>query len=292
MSENIRWPLVVEWRLTGRCNERCNFCYGPDHSMMEEPDAVERLISFIGNSPVPVVRVTGGEPLLYPRINEVIEVLAGTYNKKVVLSTNGWKALSHAQMIVDFVAKLNMPIEGGTPDVHAQSSRSHGSLKHVIEFLSYLQPLKQRPVVKVGSVVSRLSPQPGYLRDVLDLILDLPVDRWKIYQFIPVGPLSDKTLIITDELFQQHCDDLTQYLACQTKPPELDIDFSWAATRDSAYFLIEPNGDVMIPMGDSRAATLRRIGNALSSPLADLAVRWDQYANLGNHYANLWMRGQ
>ncbi|EDQ91279.1 uncharacterized protein MONBRDRAFT_18013 [Monosiga brevicollis MX1] len=82
--------------LTERCNLRCQYCMPEDGIKLT---ASERLISFeerqqlaalFGRMGVTKFRLTGGEPLVYPRLVEVVESLKALPNTtEVNMTTNG-----------------------------------------------------------------------------------------------------------------------------------------------------------------------------------------------------------
>ena len=73
-SPNIR--PVIFWNLTGRCNLSCDHCYnysGPNQGIVDELSTSEAL-SFIddcGSLRVPVILLSGGEPLMRPEFSEL-----------------------------------------------------------------------------------------------------------------------------------------------------------------------------------------------------------------------------
>ncbi len=64
-------PILLVASLTGRCNWNCDFCYLRDQKT-EDLD-YDKLINFIDSLPIVGIELTGGEPTLYKKINELIE---------------------------------------------------------------------------------------------------------------------------------------------------------------------------------------------------------------------------
>jgi DNA-binding Lrp family transcriptional regulator len=120
-----------------------------------------------------------------------------------------------------------------------------------------------------------------------DLIKQFPVERWKIYQYIPEGPIVDASLCVGNELFAFIKERFIQSLDRQDGRLGLDISFSSAADRDSAYFIVQPLGDVIIPSGDNEATSEVPVGNLLTDPVEVVVDRWSQVASMRNHRSNL-----
>ena len=74
--------------LTTRCNLSCAFCYNHLAERMDMPfDTVTWAIDEMAHNDIPAVRLTGGEPLLYPRLQEVISY-AKEKGRHVIINTN------------------------------------------------------------------------------------------------------------------------------------------------------------------------------------------------------------
>jgi molybdenum cofactor biosynthesis enzyme MoaA len=76
--------------LTNHCNKTCDFCYnhsGPDGDTLWNVDEVVSLVLDCVRHGVKAVSFGGGEPLLYPELSEVLEILHGEVFRSI--TTNG-----------------------------------------------------------------------------------------------------------------------------------------------------------------------------------------------------------
>ena len=81
-------PLMTNLYLTKGCNLRCRYCYPPGDEPSLPVDETVALLDRI-RPHNPALNLTGGEPLLYPGINEVLRRAAELRFKPLLLSTNG-----------------------------------------------------------------------------------------------------------------------------------------------------------------------------------------------------------
>ena len=85
-----RFPLVLMLEVTHTCNLACEGCgrIREYKETMKEMLSTEECLQAIEKCPAPVVTVTGGEPLMHPEIDRIIN---GIINRKrhVYLCTNG-----------------------------------------------------------------------------------------------------------------------------------------------------------------------------------------------------------
>ena len=77
-----------ELLLTSRCNFRCLYCrnVGGSDKPFEEAAAVVRLWASQGLS---AIRFSGGEPLIYPRLRELVELASAQGIERIAVSSNG-----------------------------------------------------------------------------------------------------------------------------------------------------------------------------------------------------------
>ena len=74
-------------RLTG-CHRRCRYCDSPHAFTGGEKRALPDLLAELLADPVPLVLVTGGEPLLQPAVVDLLRALVAA-GREVVLETSG-----------------------------------------------------------------------------------------------------------------------------------------------------------------------------------------------------------
>ncbi len=279
---------VAEWRVTGVCNLRCLYCYGPEHTVRPSDDELAGVLGALVASPVSVVRFSGGEPLLVPGITSIIRELH-TAGKTVVLSTNGVRFLELRSELEPYLAKVNLSLDGYDAATHSLNGRTPRSFTTALDVLAALSSTPPPFTVKVGTVLTARNIGVGdLLPRMYDLLRDHAVDRWKIYQYIPEGPIVDHTLRVSDDLFRYTEEALQR--KHDLSSGRLEVAFASADSRSSAYFIVQPNGDVLIPVGDSSRTEERLVGNVLTQSWDDVANAWASLADPGNHQRNLSVR--
>ena len=85
-----RFPLVLMLEPTHRCNLACSGCgrIREYHDTLNAEMSLEECLRSVDESGPPVITITGGEPLLYPHVDELVtEILAR--GKHIYFCTNG-----------------------------------------------------------------------------------------------------------------------------------------------------------------------------------------------------------
>ncbi|GBC58983.1 molybdenum cofactor biosynthesis protein MoaA [Stutzerimonas stutzeri] len=105
--------------VTDRCDLRCTYCMPPEFDDYEPPahwlsfDELERVARIFVTLGVSRIRLTGGEPLLRARINELARRLKGNAGlRDLSLSTNGTQLARHAARLrAAGVDRLNVSLD-------------------------------------------------------------------------------------------------------------------------------------------------------------------------------------
>lgn len=89
---NAKFPIIINWLLTGICAFDCGYCYAEDlmRGACSEPDEliVQRICkTILSYSPIAIV-LTGGDPLLSPHLELALNLLAGKTG--LIIDTSGY----------------------------------------------------------------------------------------------------------------------------------------------------------------------------------------------------------
>src|ERR1700728_4625361 len=89
LAGNKKFPLLVELEPLFACNLKCNGCgkIQQPASVLKQRMPVEQAIAAIGEPTAPMVSIAGGEPLMHPQIEVIVQELIKR-KKFVFLCTN------------------------------------------------------------------------------------------------------------------------------------------------------------------------------------------------------------
>lgn len=100
-------PRVVAIALTSLCQLRCTHCFnnsGPENARQIEFEMIERILDEVASWQVSRIRLSGGEPTLYSRFDDVVRACQRR-GISVVLNTNG----QYSRSMLDYLR--GAPIE-------------------------------------------------------------------------------------------------------------------------------------------------------------------------------------
>ncbi len=132
-SKTTRYPLVLMLEPTHLCNLACSGC----GRIREYADTIQAMMSLeeclasVDECPAPVVTITGGEPFLYPHLNELVTAVLER-GKHIYLCTNGI-LLENALATLPSHPNLTLNIHiDGLEETHDRILERRGAFKTAI----------------------------------------------------------------------------------------------------------------------------------------------------------------
>lgn len=189
--------------VTDRCNFRCIYCRSAEPENYQPPEhlltwaELLRLCGILGRLGLRKIRVTGGEPLVRPGVEEFIARLAalGLYDD-IAMTTNGYTLDARAATLhAAGLQRLNVSLDSLRPERFDAITRTHGALKRVLAGIDAAQASPLAPV-KVNVVVVR-----GFNDDEIVAFARTARAKGWILRFIEFMPLDadhiwDRTRVV------------------------------------------------------------------------------------------------
>lgn len=161
--DSIQRPLRdLRISLTDVCNFRCTYCMPPeyDYKFLNEKQRMSfneiiRLVKIFKKLGVERIRLTGGEPLLRPDIEKIVEAIAQESGlKDIALTTNGQLLAKHAARLKEAgLKRVTVSLDAVDPFAFKKMSGGRGSFRSVMEgideaIVQGLMPLKINSVIE------------------------------------------------------------------------------------------------------------------------------------------------
>lgn len=204
--------------LIDRCNFRCQYCMPEgaelDYILKQNLLTDEELLTLIQEVFIPVgftrFRLTGGEPLLRPRVVELVRAIASLQQTQdLSMTTNGFLLAPMAQSLYNAgLRRINISLDSLDPKVFDQiiGNRGRSRWQDVWNGIQAAYSVGFDPLKLNVVVIPDVNEQ-----EVLDLAA-LTIDKqWHVrfIEFMPIGNLSlfgDRGWISSAELRQRICE--------------------------------------------------------------------------------------
>ncbi len=199
-------PRSVRLSITDRCDFACTYCrpskseaYAKDRL---ELDAFTTIVEGLMDAGVVRFRLTGGEPLIHPRIVDMVEriVRAAVGRGKcreaidLALTTNASQLEALAEPLREAgLARINVSIDSLDPERFARITRG-GDLDAVLRGIEAARRAGLAPI-KLNAVILR-----GVNDDELEAITRFAWERDLVPRFLEVMPIAEGHRLVGDHL--------------------------------------------------------------------------------------------
>jgi len=264
----------IHFQLTDICNRSCPYCFGapPVHEPLVPFEQLTKILQRLQGYGLKNVSISGGEPLLYEKIDELLDFLGRT-NINIYMSTNCDFYTTHRNSILSNVKSLAIPIDGSCNEIH-NKTRGLGSFDNV---LNTLQDVYEHSNIKltIGTVYNIHNYKD--LENIYKLLVPYykKIRIWKIYEMINYSRNTQNCITIKPNL---------PFPNVQFENSKLNFKFYSTTERDGNYFLINPCGNVMVPTKKEEIFEEILIGNLFREDLQSIIDKWGEIADLNAYY--------
>jgi len=279
-------PSVVDWRITSECDYNCPCCFGSKGihhlDLKHAKDIIDKLYAI----KIRAICVSGGEPLRYPYIDDVLSYIHDR-GMDIYLSTNGNHFWEHKEIIEKCVSKLSLPLDGYSQEIHARNGRNLNNFTQVISILQHYAKKDKPFQIKVGTLLtSNNITIPNNLTNIFTFLKNYSIDVWKIYEFVPEGKaIHNKNLLgYPEEFFSLTVQSLYKEITVVSPFP---IVISRRKDRNRAYFIIQPDGGVVIPEDYGEVVEECYLGSILIDSLENIVEKWKNKVDFTNYQRNV-----
>ncbi len=130
---------LVQWDITGNCNLNCKYCREKRTNSLADIgiEKIKDIIDQFADIKVKMVSISGGEPLLFKELPEVLDYLKNKV-ETIGITTNGTLiSESNIEFIKEYVDGVQVSIDGSCPKIH-DFYRGKGTFQKMIRGINLL----------------------------------------------------------------------------------------------------------------------------------------------------------
>jgi len=142
-----KFPLIVNWAVTGNCNLRCRHCYGAYGAVQKGEltfSEITKALNELKKAGTRRITIEGGEPLMRRDIDDLMDYIR-SLGMEMSLCTNGTLLEKHVPAVKRNADLVVISLDGSR-DNH-DTLRGHGNFDKVIRALNLCREEKIRTLI-------------------------------------------------------------------------------------------------------------------------------------------------
>lgn len=207
MEKKYKIQYKINLHILEACNFRCRQCFSKfgTEKLLPVEDWKKIVDNCIAVADVDEFNIAGGEPMLYPRLTELVKYIRSK-GVKVSLITNG--SLMDEEWIKNYAGlyeTIGFSVDSLDDETNKKIGRCDRSGKtipasRIVKLCGLIRKYAPRCRIKINTVVSALNKD----EVMFDFIDEIAADRWKILRMKPFqyGSFSNLDIQVSDEEFE------------------------------------------------------------------------------------------
>ncbi|SHH43382.1 radical SAM/SPASM domain-containing protein [Tepidibacter thalassicus] len=279
--EFMKFPLMVGWAITNKCNLNCLYCSQDSGEMLDEELSFEEakmVIDQLAENKISVIGFTGGEPLLKKELPDIVRY-ANSKNIRCQVTTNGLLiANGYPVEYLSRFIKVRISLDSNNRETHDYLRNQEGCYDKVIKAVDRLKRIGMQ--VEIVTTISTRNIDE--LDSIIEFVKDLNIDQWSVSTFCPIGRGSEiSSWMISAEQYRYmsqrlwEIKDSVNFLVKTDIPQLVLLDENRLKSENYIYCAAATELLVIFPNGD--------LAPCFSMPLSAGNVRTDKIYDVWNN---------
>ncbi len=246
----------LDWEITGNCNLDCKHCIvsSPHATESITVEQIIRAINKLYDNGLREISFTGGEPMLFPGIIDILKYNKEKGIKSRILTNGTLLSKDIVKEISEFVSEIGVSLDGITEDAN-DSIRGKGSYKRIMKGINNLK--------EIGidySIYFTLHKKNKDIKKMIQFSKELGASSCRINQITKRGRAEDK--------YEENFLIDTKNLVNTLDESKCDL--------DSSHIFVNPSGDCF-PCVEISQIKGKSLGNIFSTEVVDIYKNLNEF---------------
>lgn len=195
------FPFELHISLTSMCNQKCIHCY-KNAGVTNESIDYNKLVAFLEymEGKVPLLTLSGGDALMYPYIENILELFGKKY--QICVMTSGYSVTaSQIRSLKKASRGVYISVYSSQPEVHDEFVKTRNSYKRILDNISKLRAEN----ISVGISTLLKEENSDDIIKLIKALIPMDVDRVSLGMISNLGRAKDNNLQISnsDKIYEQ-----------------------------------------------------------------------------------------
>ena len=254
MKTTIQKPKRVIVEITDKCNFNCIHCFANKNDYELKVESWKKIFNNICKEKIQSITITGGEPLLYKGLFELLKQIKIRKTKLCLDSNASLINEDNINLIEKYFKKIRISHYGMNRSWHANTRTNGSNEEKFLNTLKLLCDSKLKVQVKIPLFANNVK----NLFKILDSLKEFNIDEIVLIPIIPVARAKKLTNLTTAKearkLLKEYSDKIRNIKV-----------FRWA---NGKHFLIRSNGNVILHPPIKKEEFI--LGNAMDKTISEL----------------------
>lgn len=189
VSEQNKYTLPqIIWHILDYCPFKCPYCFSTKSNVQVNIKEFERYINVFKKLGVQKIDISGGEPLYYKYLPELIEALKSK-DINITITSSGTGTESNVTWLIEhanYFSRIIFSLDGPDSEMHDKIRGGEGIFTRLLSLINTIKK-DGNDKIRINTVITKLFLDPIYCEKIISIIHSIGPIEWCLIQPHPAN---------------------------------------------------------------------------------------------------------